>query len=111
LKTEILRRRVEKYFRAFGRPDGVEMSDLLSDLDPTLTLHELEGELKARGIDLSRMGKRVPEEFGIVTSHMNPYGYIYLPKGFRVRLPFGPGERLTIETLDDILVIYKVRNA
>jgi len=85
------------------------MSDLLSDLDPTLTLTELEDELKERGIDLSRLEKRMPEEFGIAPAFMNRYGFIYVRKGFRQRLPFRARQRLTMEVLDDGIVICRVK--
>ena len=111
-KTGALRKRVEKYFHVFGKPDGTDMGDLLSDLDPTLKPHELEDELKNRGIDLSRLDKRAPEEFGdveIVVSRLNPYGYVYFRKKLRSKLPFKSGDRVIFQVLDDIVVIYPVR--
>jgi hypothetical protein len=110
LKKEILRRRVEKYFRVFGRPEGLEMSDLLSDLDPSLTLHELEDELKSRGVDLSRLEKHAPEEFEVTPARMNEYGFIYVRKGFRRRLPFAARDPLTLEVLDDIVIVASLRS-
>lgn len=43
------------------------------------------------------------------SARMNEYGFIYIPRRFKQRLPFREGDDLTIEVTGEIVVIYKTK--